>query len=146
MNVQDLFYHGIRNNIRRVVVALGEERTDKGLTAFEDGSHDWGNCFFARAFKGEFSLTQTWDPETKICNAIGLLSADGQPNKVPVRLVWRTFDGASPLIKAAEMKQLIIDIRDETRPAEVMHLLRSLKLTDAVADTDKPVVAHACVV
>lgn len=144
-DVQDLFYHGIRENIRRVVLALGEDRTDKGLTAFEDGSHDWGNCFFARAFKGELQLSYAKDPEKLICEAIGLMTtkADGTqyPNKIPVRLVWHTFDNGSVLITADEMKKLITDIRDESRPEGMMQFLRSINF-DHVESA--PVQAHAC--
>lgn len=144
MNVQDAFYHGIRQSIRMVLDKMGPERVDKGLTAFEDGSHDWSNCFFARAFKDELSLTRG-DPETRICEAIGLYttrSGKQFPNKVPVRIIWHTFDGHSNLITAAEMKQFITDVRDESRPDQVMQLLRSLDYT-GVEEKEIPNV-YAC--
>lgn len=141
-DIQDLFYHGVRHSIRMVLEKMGEERLDKGLTAFEDGSHDWGNCFFARAFKGELDLQHTGNPEFAICRAIGVLNRDGQPNVVPVRTIWHTFDHASRIITADELKQFIIDVRDESRPAEVMQLLRSLNVSPSDETTE--VEAHAC--
>lgn len=124
-DVRDLFYHGIRHNIRRVLVALGPERVDKGLTAFEDGASNWSECFFARALKPEHDLTRG-EPERVICEALGLLSTDGRPNRVPVRLVWQTFDSISTLITRDEMRKFIEDVRDEMRPAEVIELLRQV--------------------
>lgn len=124
-DVRDLFYHGIRQNIRRVLVALGPERVDKGLTAFEDGDSNWSECFFARALKPEHDLTRG-EPERIICEALGLMTTDGRPNRVPVRLVYYTFDGVSTLITRDEMRKFIEDVRDESRPTEVMNLLRQL--------------------
>lgn len=128
-NVKDMFYHGIRHQVRRVVQALGEERTDKGLTAFEDGHSNWSDCFFARALAPEVNLNR--EGEVGVAKALGLLSSNGEPNLVPVRIVYRTFDGISTQISRNEMKQLLTDIRDETRPDGVMQLLRSIDYTNA---------------
>lgn len=145
-DVQDLFYHGIRQQIRRVLDAMGEERIDKGLTAFEDGDSDWSNCFFARAFKGEVDLALSRDPERAICEVLGLFTQrpEGRiPNRLPVRIVYFTFDGNSTLITADEMKQFIIDVRDESRPDEVMRLLRSINYDDIENREIKPFVSCA---
>ena len=138
MNVNDAFYHGIREQIRRVITALGDERTDKGLSAFEDGSHNWSDCFFARALRDEVDLNNCGNPEIEVARALGLTSTGTQSgfNLVPVRIVYFTFDGASSMITAAQLKRFIQDVRDESRPREVMQLLRSL---DFAGVEDKPV-------
>lgn len=138
-NVQDLFYHGIRENIRRVLTGLGEERVDKGLTAFEDGSSDWSNCFFARALKDDVSLL--CDAEGRIADVIGMRKPDGSPNLVPIRTVWRTFDGASQLITAEELKKFITEVRDESRP-DVLALLRSIDYTNVETEAVVPAVCR----
>lgn len=129
-NVNDLFYHGICHQVRRVVQALGEERTDKGLTAFEDGHSNWSDCFFARALKDEVDLNI--EGELGVAKALGFKSQSTESgyNLIPVRIVYRTFDGNSSCITRDQMKQLITDIRDETRPDEVMKLLRSINYKD----------------
>ncbi len=114
-NIQDLFYHGIRQQIRRVLVLLGEERTDKGLTAFEDGSSDWSHCFFARAL-APARLNDEW------CVAREL----GIDTVIPIRIVYRTFDGQGRWINRDELKKFIEAVRDESRPSEVMELLKSI--------------------
>ena len=139
-NIQDIFYHGIRQSMRMVLEKMGNERLDKGLTAFEDGSHDWGNCFFARAFKGEVNLNAVGDPEGVICQITGVLNRNGEPNRVPVRTIWHTFDHASRIITAAELKQFITDVRDESRDPSVMSLLRSI----TPADAEREVTPHEC--
>lgn len=135
-NVQDLLYHGIRENIRRVLTALGEEQVDKGLTAFEDGASNWSNCFFARALADDTSLA-SYDPEGKIASILGLQKPDGSPNLVPIRTVWRTFDGASQLITAEELKKFITEVRDESRP-EVLALLRSIDYASVETQAVEP--------
>ena len=125
-NVNDLLYHGIAHQVRRVIKALGDERTDKGLTAFEDGSSNWSDCFFARALSGEVNLN--YEGEIGVAKALGFTSTSTRSgyNLVPIRIVYRTFDGNSTMISKDQMKRLISDIRDETRPDEVMRLLRSI--------------------
>ncbi len=108
MDVQTAFYHGIRQNIRRVLVALGPERIEKGLTAFEDGASNWSDCFFARAFEGEADLSRTPSkfgklpfarhhamPTLYICDLLGDEKFD---LRVAVAMVWHTFDQQSLFI------------------------------------------------
>jgi hypothetical protein len=126
-DVQDLFYHGIRQQIRRVLTLLGEERVDKGLTAFEDGASNWSSCFFARAF-----LPERIYGELDVCRLLNLTSTTTKHgyNVVPVRIVYRTFDGCSTLMTEDELKEFIVSVRDESRPDEVMKLLRSINYKD----------------
>lgn len=126
MNAKDIFYHGIRDQIRRVLTAMGPDRVDAGMTAFEDGSSDWSNCFFARAYP-DLALNQG-SPEAKLCEALGLTTT------LPLRTVWVTFDSASKWITRPQLKQFINDVLDESRPAEVMELLRSLDASGAKLD------------
>lgn len=130
----DMHYHAIRQQVRRVVMALGEERTDKGLTAFEDGHSNWSDCFFARALKGEVNLNV--EGEAGVARVLGLTRQDGGLNLIPVRIVYHAFDSASRMVSRNEMQQIITDIRDETRPDEVMRLLRSIDFTGV---DEKPV-------
>lgn len=125
MNVNDIFYHGIRSQVRRVLDLLGDERIDKGLTAFEDGASNWSQCFFARAL-----APARLDNEDDVCRALGLKTTDGLPNRVPVRIIYRTFDGCSTMITREELQDLIVSIRDESRPEAVMELLRSINYAD----------------
>lgn len=125
MNVNDIFYHGIRSQIRRVLEALGDERIDAGLTAFEDGHSSWSDCFFARAL-----APARLHNEVDVCRELNFFSTSGAPNLVPVRIIYRTFDGLSSMITKQELVKLIIEIRDESRPDEVMQLLRSINYTD----------------
>lgn len=85
-DVRDLFYHGIREQVRTVLVALGPERIEKGLTAFEDGASNWSNCFFARAVAGQCDLHKG-DPEKTLQK---LLKLDSH---MPVRITYNLFDG-----------------------------------------------------
>lgn len=122
-----LYYQGIQQQIRRVLNLLGEERTDKGLTAFEDGASNWSSCFFARAF-----LPERIHSELDVCRILGLTSENTKSgyNAVPVRIVYYTFDGCSSMMTKKELEELIVSIRDETRPDEVMQLLRSINYAD----------------
>lgn len=129
-DVRDLFYHGMRQQIKRVLDAMGEERIDNGLTAFEDGGSNWSACFFARAFP-ELNLN-SFNPEAQIARALGM-----GDNKVPMRIVYHTFDGASHYMTKDQLKQFIVDVRDEKRPSEVMQLLRSINVNES--QLDKPV-------
>jgi len=125
-NVNDLFYHGIRQQIRRVLDLLGDERIDKGMTAFEDGEKNWSQCWFARAL-----APARLHSEDDVCRILGLTSTDGRPNRVPVRIIYRTFDECSTFITRQDLINLITSIRDESRPKEVLELLRSLNYTEA---------------
>jgi hypothetical protein len=129
MEVQNIFYIGIRQQIRRVLNELGPERTDKGLTAFEDGQSNWHECFFARALDQDKTF-QNERNEIGVAKALKLLTADGRPNLVPVRIVYYTFDGNSKLITRAELNEFITAVRDGQRPEEVMKVLQSANYTD----------------
>jgi hypothetical protein len=130
MEVGNLFHIGIRQQIRRVLNALGPERTDMGLTAFEDGQSNWHECFFARALaKDETFINQR--NEIGVAKALNLVYDDGRPNLIPVRIVYATFDGNSKLITRQELNDFITAVRDGQRPEEVMDVLRSVDYTDA---------------
>jgi hypothetical protein len=135
-NVKDLLYHGVREQVRRVVLALGEERTDRGLTAFEDGHSNWSDCFFARALEND-QVFRSEPNEYGVARALGFFRQDGGLNLVPVRMVYFAFDKMPGAVPKAEMKRLLADIRDETRPSEVMQLLRSINMEGF--DENKPV-------
>lgn len=124
MEVNNLFYIGIRQQIRRVLNALGPERTDLGLTAFEDGQSNWHECFFARALAHDSTFLSNRG-EIGVAKALGLISKDGQPNLVPVRIVYCTFDGNSKLITRSELNEFITAVRDGQRPEQVMEVLRA---------------------
>lgn len=130
-NINDLYYHGIAHQVRRVIKALGEERTDKGLTAFEDGHSNWSDCFFARALKDDVNLNH--EGEIGVAKFLGFTSPSTKSgyNLIPVRIVYRAFDGNSSVLTKQQMRDLITNIRDETRPDEVMQLLRSINFEQA---------------
>lgn len=130
MELNNLFYIGIRQQIRRVLNALGPERTDKGLTAFEDGASNWQQCFFARALADDAAFRRERG-EIGVAKALGLLSKDGSPNLVPVRIVYCTFDGNSKLITRKELNDFITAVRDGQRPEAVMEVLRGVSYEHA---------------
>lgn len=150
MDVRDAFYHGIRHQVRRVLTALGPERIEKGLTAFDDGASNWSQCFFARAFAGELSMhisayglvpskPYISTPEWNIMNKLGL------PSHVPVRIVWNLFDQfdtwrntSTQLMDRATFRKFIEDVLDESRP-EVVELLRSLNQVNLERPAECPV-------
>jgi len=138
MNVNDIFYHGIRSQVRRVLGLLGDERIAKGLTAFEDGASSWSQCFFARAL-----APARLHSEDDVCRILDLRTTEGDLNRVPVRIIYRTFDGLSPLMKKKELMDLIVAIRDESRPDEVMQLLRSINYAGA-EDTPVEMAGASC--
>jgi hypothetical protein len=137
-NVKDLFYHGIRQQVREVVTRLGNDRTDEGLTAFEDGHSSWADCFFARALRNDKAF-RAEPNEFGVARTLGFFSTSTKSglNVIPVRIVYMTFDGMSTQITKAEMRQLITDLRDESRPDELMRLLRNI---DYSGVEDKPAV------
>lgn len=122
-DVRDLFYHGMRQQIRRVLDALGPERIDKGLTAFETGASNWSACFFARAFP-EINLNHG-NAELRVAQALGM-----GDNRVPMRIVYHTFDGASHFMTKQQLRDFIENIRDESRPSEVLELLKQIGVTE----------------
>jgi hypothetical protein len=127
MDVSLAFYHGIREQVRRVVLALGPERTDLGLSAFEDGHSSWSDCFFARALP-DVNLNR--EGEDGVARALKLFGKTPSGlNLIPVRIVYHTFDNLSTVITKDQMKKLISDIRDESRDPELMALIRSIDYT-----------------
>ena len=134
MNVKDAFYHGMREQITRVLTALGEDRVSMGLTAFETGSSSWGSCFFARAYP-EYSLGRGQDPEYQVADLLGMPG-----NRVPMRIVYKTFDGLSTYMTKPEMQKFIASFLDEQRPAEVNAAIDELLAkVDYTGVEDKPV-------
>lgn len=145
-NVADLFYHGALHQIRRVITALGEERTDKGITAFEDGASNWSDCFFARALADDATFQRERN-EHGVARTLGFVRADGGLNLVPVRLVYFAFDNreskTTGVLTHEQIKKFIVDVRDESRDADAMRLLRSLDFS--TFDEEKPVqMAGSC--
>lgn len=118
-DVKNLFYHGVRDQITRVLKAMGEDRISQGLTAFENGASTWTACFFARAYP-EVNLV-IGDPESKIAELLGMPG-----NKVPMRIVYRTFDGAGISMTQKGMLDFIRGFLDEQRPAAVNEAIDSV--------------------
>lgn len=149
-DVSTMIYHGVRQNVRRVLEALGPERIEKGLTAFEDGESNWDECFFARAFKGEAhlghpstALTEAYpavvkgrdfiDPSKHICL---LLNDPNLRMLVPVKMIWHAFDKmAGQHWTRADLQQFVNDVLDESRPAEVIELIRSMSQSGITEDS-----------
>ncbi len=127
-DVRDLFYHGVRHQMRRVLQALGPERVDKAMTAFDDGQSSWSQCFFARAFP-EFDLASMNSPEYFLATKLGFKGI------TPIRIVWHTFDSLNHYMTKSQMIDFVNAVRDDMRPAEVMELLRSLNLPNNMSDT-----------
>lgn len=131
-DMRDVIYHGIRQQIRRVLEKMTDEEIDRGIDAFETGQKNWSHCFFARALEMDKALAPArwaawrfngvWytDPVQWIMVRLGIDSP------VPIKLVYQTFDGKSTQITTAEMRQFITDLRDDRRPNEVMALLRGV--------------------
>lgn len=125
MEVKDIFYHGIHQQVRRVLNKMTDDQIDKGLTAFEDGGSNWSECFFARALE----MDKNWagsgyklGPERWIAAELGLESV------MPVRIVYTLFDGVGRNISftPTTLKEFITNVRDERRPEEVLAVLKSL--------------------
>lgn len=123
MDIRDAFYHGIVHQVRRVLDLLGPDRTDKGLTAFEDGASSWSQCFFARAL-----APNVLHGEEDVARILGLYSRSTKHgfNLVPIRIIWHTFDSMPSVFTREQLQKLIVDIRDESRPKELMDFLRTL--------------------
>lgn len=140
MDVNAAFYHGIIHQIRRVVTALGPDRTDKGIDAFETGQSNWSHCFFARALADDMKLDKVTNPELEVAKFLGLTSTSSPTgyNLVPVRLVYQTFDSHSTFITRDQLKKFITDIRDESRDADVMNLIKGIRY-----DESKPAMTEA---
>lgn len=115
-DLAEAYYDGLRHQIARVMSALGPERVEKGLTAFENGASNWSHCFFARALAPEVRL----HGEEDVARALNFTSPHSKNglNLVPVRIVYRTFDGCSQWMTKDELRQLIRDIQCETKPLD----------------------------
>lgn len=144
-DVNVMFYHGVRQQIRRVLKALGKDRIEKGLTAFDDGSHDWSHCFFARAFEGEMRLDAVGDPEAVIMHRLNI------DTRVPIRIVWNLFDQYDPYTQhqggtmtIKEFRSFIEGFLDEQRDSEVVDLLRSLDNFSPLAELSNRKVKASC--
>lgn len=124
MDINVAFYHGVIEQVRRVMGLLGPDRVDNGLTAFEDGASSWSNCFFARALAPEVLHS-----EQDVARLLDLKSTNGRWNCVPVRIVYHTFDGLGHVLTKDQLRQVIEDIRDESRPSEVLALIKSIDYT-----------------
>lgn len=143
MKVADAYYHGIRHQVRRVLSAMTDDEIDRGIDAFETGSSNWSHCFFARALDMDEHKTE-WhlaiDPQFPRVEAptIWIRNRLKLESHVPVRIVWHLFDGlgSGRTMSRDELKQLIVDLREDRRPAEVLELLRSL---DLGIDEQKPI-------
>ena len=135
-DVKDLFYHGVRHQIKRVLDAMGEDRISLGLNAFENGASTWSACFFAQAFP-EVNL-QMGDPEAKIADLLGMPG-----NKVPMRIVYRTFDGAGVSMTKKGLVAFIQDFLDEKRDPAVEAILKGI---DYAGAEDKGVDFAECAV
>lgn len=113
-DLSQVFYAGIREQVKRVVGLLGEERTEKGLNAFVKGSSTWSHCFFAQALAPQHTLHN----ENDVARILGLVNADGRLNLVPVRIVYHTFDKMSSMITKQQladmMRELLAEYKRET--------------------------------
>lgn len=121
--VETLFYHAIRQQLRRVLGKMTEEQIDAGLTAFEDGSRNWSQCFFARALR-----PHVLHSEYDVVRILGLESP------MPVRILYTMFDQAhGSRMTSSELYQFLASVRDESRPDEVNKLLRSMNWKNSEA-------------
>jgi hypothetical protein len=109
--MKDLIFHGVRQQISRVLTAMGEKRVLDGISAFETGASNWSACFFARAYP-EVDL-RAGEPEGQIAALLGM-----GKNKVPMRIVYRTFDGMNITMKKSELLDFCRGFLDEQRDPE----------------------------
>jgi hypothetical protein len=125
-DIRDLYYHGIRQQIRRVLNKLGPERTEKGLTAFEDGASNWSECFFARALEGECNLGRHGDPSWQIANALEMDTV------VPIKIVWHLFDGVGDgkTMSKEELHQFVKAVASENLTEDQQKVEDFLKTID----------------
>lgn len=129
MNVKDAFYHGLRDQVRRVLSVMSDEEIEAGLTAFDTGASNWSSCFFARALP-DLCLTMSFNPTVDIQRRLGLESP------VPVRIVWNLFDGCDFMgqMTKEKLREFVHNIRENRRPEEVLALLRSLDTNNIEAE------------
>jgi hypothetical protein len=138
VNVNDAFFHGIAQQIRNVLAAMTEDEIDAGIDAFETGSSDWNNCFFARALAGRKEFQQNRG-ELGVAMALDLRSpyTSHGYNLGPVRTVYHAFDSVSTFLTRKEVLRLITDIRDQSRPIEVLNVLKQINFA-GVAEKEIP--------
>lgn len=126
MDFNDAYYHGVLHQVKRVLTAMTDEQIDTGLTAFEDGSSDWGNCFFARAFNQGYRQGHH-EPEAWLAKQMGFGT-----NKIPVRIVYSLFDGVGrQMFTKSMLYELISNIRDGRRPEEVLAIIKGIDYSKA---------------
>jgi hypothetical protein len=131
-DVQDLFYHGVRQQIRRVLSAMTDDEIDRGLDAFTNGASNWSECFFAQALemnKHNWSAEAASIPRSGRANAPERWIADrlNLTSHIPVRIVYNLFD-SMPFgrMTKEQLRDFISDVREERRPAEVLALLKEV--------------------
>lgn len=132
MNIQDIFYHGIREQIRRIVTQMTDLEIERGLDAFDTGSSSWSHCFFARALP-QLELDEG-KPEQKLMEHFGL------KNRIPLRVIWCTFDGAGKVVSREQLRQFIKEIHLGESSPELDDMLRKI---DYKAAEDKSLEACA---
>ena len=133
-NASDMIYHANLQQIRRVLKAMGPTRVDDGLTAFDDGASNWSDCFFARAFGRETASYKRGSYTSRVSYLQGAISPEywimsilGIPTPVPIRIVYQTFDGLNRgMITKDNLRSFIESVLDETRPQEVLELIKSI--------------------
>lgn len=139
-DVKDILYHGIRQQIKRVLVAMGPKRIEDGISAFETGASSWSACFFARAYP-EVNLN-FGKPEERIAELLGMGT-----NKVPMRIVYHTFDGMNITMTKKGLLDFCRGFLDDQRDPDVQkaidEVMRSIDYTGA---EDKPVDFTVCAV
>lgn len=128
MNIQDIQYHGVREQVSRVLKLMTNDEIDAGLTAFEDGASSWSACFFARALPALH--LDAGQPEQKLMDHFNFRTV------IPIRMVYCTFDGAGAQMTAQALRQFIEAVRDDRRPAEVNEILRQI---DFAGVEDRPI-------
>jgi hypothetical protein len=138
--MKDLIYHGVRSQIKRVLEAMGEERILNGITAFETGASNWSACFFARAYP-EVRLT-IGNPEERIAELLGMPG-----NKVPMRIVYRTFDGINITMTRQGLLDFCRGFLDEKRDPDVQKAIDSvLNSVNYEGAEEKPIDFTVCAV
>lgn len=130
MNLQDIFYHGVRDQIRRVISQMSDQEINRGLDAFTTGSSNWSHCFFASALP-QCELDRG-NPEKKLQQHFGL------DTRIPIQIIYCTFDGASVMARA-DLKKFIHDLRF----GSVDDTLEQLKAIDFSQAESKEIVSCA---
>lgn len=123
MNIQDIFYHGIREQIRRIVTQMTDLEIERGLDAFDTGTSSWSHCFFARALP-QLELDEG-RPEQKLMEHFGL------KNRIPLRIIWCTFDGAGKVVSREQLCQFIKEINLGESSPELDKMLRQIDFKSA---------------